>query len=273
MDTTLNLLNILLPMLYLAVAILYAFDFFRDVPGLQRAGRALLAVAALTHAVYLGLRSMRYEHVPLASLPEVLTSVAFAITVVYLFVELTTRTHRTGLFLLSFSLVCQTASSAFIEHSIEFPKILRSPLFALHTGSVVLGYAAFGVSAIYGVLYLLLYRALKATRFGVLYERLPPLEELARMSLRAATLGFCFLTVTIALGMLWASREFPGFYTDPFFLMSATVWFVYAAGLALHHILGWGGRRTIYFSLAGFTLIVLTIVIARVWLKTFHGFA
>jgi ABC-type uncharacterized transport system permease subunit len=221
----------------------------------------------------LALRTGLYEHVPLASIFELMTTVAFSVAVVYLYVELRTRTYKTGLFVVLFSFVFQTISSAFISNTGNFPAILRSPLFAVHTGAAVLGYTAFAVSAIYGVLYLLLYHDLKASRFGLVYQKLPPLEVLAKMSLRAAVLGVVFLTVTIAIGVLWASQQgVPDFYRDPQLIFTVCVWMVYAAGCALHYWFGWSGRRTIYFSLVGFSLIVLSVMAARLWLVSFHGF-
>ena len=109
-------------------------------------------------------------------------------------------------------------------------------------------------------------------RFGLVFQRLPPLDVLAKMSLRAAVLGVVFLAVTIGIGILWASQSFPGFYQDPKFILTVFVWMVYAIGISLHYGLGRGGRRTIYFSLVGFALIVLSVVAARLWLPSFHGF-
>jgi ABC-type uncharacterized transport system permease subunit len=93
------------------------------------------------------------------------------------------------------------------------------------------------------------------------------------MSLRAAVLGLVFLTATITLGALWAAQRFPGFYQDPKFIMTLVVWAVYAVGIGLHYGLGWTGRRTIYVSLIGFGLIVVSVMASRFWLHSFHGFA
>jgi HemX protein len=128
------------------------------------------------------------------------------------------------------------------------------------------------VSAIHGLLFLLLYHQLKSHRFGLIWRRLPSLELLASMSLRAAVLGLVFLTVTIVIGVLWATQRFPGFYGDSKFIMTLLVWFVYGIGIALHYWLGWSGRQTIFLSLVGFVLMVISMAV-RLWLPSFHGFA
>ena len=273
MQATLSLLNTLLPMLYGMAALAYMVDFFREDPLAIRVARPLLAATVILHACYLALRTGLYEHIPLASIHEVMTTVSLAVAVVYFYVELHAKTHKTGMFLLAFCFIFQTLSSAFISNTGTFPAILRSPLFSVHTLSAVLGYTAFAVSAIYGLLYLLLYRDLKTSRFGLVYQRLPPLDVLAMMSLRAAVAGLVFLTLTIAFGALWASQRFPGFWQDPKFIMTGVIWLVYGTGVALHYGLGWTGRRTIWLSLIGFTLIVLSVMAARFWLPSFHGFA
>jgi len=270
---TLSLLNTLLPMLYSMTALVYTVDFFREDPLAMRVARPFLVGTVGLHVLYLALRTVLYEHIPLASIHEVMTTVALSVAVVYLYVELKTKSYKTGLFLLVFSFVFQTLSSAFISNTGDFPAILRSPLFAVHTLSAVLGYTAFAVSAIYGLLFLLLYHDLKTSRFGLVYRRLPPLDVLSMMSLRAAIAGVVFLAITIGCGAVWASQRFPGFWQDPKFVMTGVIWLVYCAGIGMHYGLGWTGRRTVWLSLFGFVLIIFSVMAARFWLPSFHGFA
>lgn len=267
------LLNTLLPVLYAVAAMNASVEFFRDDAFAKRMNIPLLGTVTLLHASYLGLRMAREGHVPLASVFEVMTSVAFGLVLVHLMVELETDSHRAGMFVLALAFAFQTVASAFVDSSGPLPEILRSPLFGAHTGAAVLGYTAFALSAIYGVLYLLLYHELKSARFGVLYRRMPSLELLARMSRRASMLGLLFLGIAIAVGSLWASRTFPGFATDPKFVLTLALWALYAAGLAMNHTFHLSGRSTIYFFLAGFTLMLLSMVLVRFWLPSFHGFA
>jgi HemX protein len=274
MEAASRLLNTLLPLLYALTVAAYAADFFREDAFARRAAHRLMELTLLFHVAHLALRTALYDHVPLASLAEVATTVAFAVAFVYIVVERRSGSTRTGLFVVSFSLVAQTLSSAFLETGhVSFPPILKSPLFAIHTVAAVIGYAAFALSAVYGVLYLLLHHELKRSRFGLVYRRLPPLEVLARMSLGAVLVGVAALTVTIVCGSLWASSEFPGFTHDPKFLMTLGVWLVYGLAIALHWGRGWSGRRTITMSLVAFGLLVFSMVAAKVLFESFHVFA
>ena len=206
-ESATRLLNTLLPMLYALAVAAYALEFFREDRLAGRVARRLMAFVLGLHLAYLALLTTRYDHLPLASGGELMTMVAFAAAATYVFVERRSGAASTGVFVVSFSFVLQTLSSAFIAPDASFPELLRSPLFAIHTVAAVLGYTAFAVSAIYGGLYLLLYWKLKRSSFGLIYDRLPPLEDLARMSLRATLFGVVFLTVTIgcreACGPRW----------------------------------------------------------------------
>src|SRR5881397_1404891 len=84
LHATLSLLNTLLPMLYAVAALAYVVDFFREDPLARKATRPLLAIVVALHAGYLTLRTGLYEHIPLASVFEVMTTVAFAVALVYL---------------------------------------------------------------------------------------------------------------------------------------------------------------------------------------------
>jgi ABC-type uncharacterized transport system permease subunit len=273
MEAASRLVNTLLPLTYALTLTAYAADFFREDAFARRAARRLMELTLLLHAAHLALRTALYDHVPLAAPAEMATTVAFAVSLVYLVVERRTGTTRTGVFFVSFSLAAQTLSSAFLDPDVRFPAVLRSPLFAFHTLAAVVGYAAFALSAVYGVLYLLLHHDLKRSRFGLVYDRLPPLEVLARMSLRSVVVGLLALTVTIACGSLWASSEFPGFTRDPKFLLTVAVWAVYGAALALHWGRGWSGRRTIAMSLVAFTLLIFSMLASRLFFASFHAFA
>ncbi len=272
-ESATRLLNTLLPMLYALAVAAYALEFFREDRLAGRLARRLMPVVLGLHLVYLALLTARYAHLPLASAGEITTMIAFAAAATYVFVERHSGRASTGMFIVSFSFVLQTVSSSFIAPDASFPELLRSPLFALHTVTAVLGYTGFAVSAIYGGLYLLLHWELKRSRFGLIYDRLPPLEDLARMSLRAALFGVGFLTVTIACGSLWASVEFPGFVRDPKFLLTILVWSIYALALWLHYRHDWSGRRAIRITLVGFAVLVLGALAARLFFDSFHDFA
>ncbi len=273
MDTAVRLLTTVLPMAYLLALVGYVFDFVGFHPAAGRWARRMLGLTLVAHGAQLVTRGVLYAHMPLASRPEVLGTVAFAVAVAYLLVERRSGAGRTGPFVVGFVLLAQTVSSALVEPVTTFPDVLRSPLFAVHAGSAVLGYAAFGLSAVYGVLSLVLHRALKRRRFGIIFDRLPSLDALTRMSLIAATAGAGFLGLAITLGLVWARIEFPGFAGDPKVIMTVTVWLIYVGILLGHRVLRWSRRRAIGLSLVAFVLLMAAALATVLGLPSFHSFA
>ncbi|HDS74116.1 MAG TPA: cytochrome C biogenesis protein, partial [Firmicutes bacterium] len=194
---TLELLAVLLPLLYALLTAAYAIVFFRDEPGVARLLTPSLSVVLILHLLYVALRTALYEHIPLANVFETLTVMGFALTFVYWITERFVKTSNTGMFVLGVVFLFQTISSAFIGHEVEVNPVLRSPLFGAHTTTAVLGYTGFALSAVYGVLYLMLYHELKVNRFGIIYGRLPSLGTLGVMHERAAFVGLIAMTAAI----------------------------------------------------------------------------
>ena len=258
------------PTLYIVTLVLYGLHFFGKARRWAGLARPVFSVTLAIHALYLTDFILAHRRIPLASAPEILTVVAFMTGVAYYWVETHTRDLSTGVFLLGFTTLVQFASSGRIVLDLQVSELLRMPFFGIHTGAAILGYSAFAVSAIYGVLFLLLYHELKSTHFGLFCRRMPPLEVLGQMNIRAAVLGLGSLTVAIVAGVGWASRLYPGFARDPMFLFTLVVWAIYAAMIFAWYRLGWRGKRAIYLSICGFVLMGLALVAVSAFLHSFH---
>jgi ABC-type uncharacterized transport system permease subunit len=270
---SLELLAVLLPLLYVLLTAAYAIVFFRDEPGIARLLTPSLSAVLLLHFTYVALRTVLYEHIPLANVYETLTVIGFALALVYWIIERIVKTPNTGMFVLGVVFLFQTISSAFIGHDVDVNPVLRSPLFGAHTTTAVLGYTGFALSAVYGVLYLMLYHELKVNRFGIIYGRLPSLGTLGAMHERAAFVGLIAMTIAIAIGMAWLpTTEFGWALTDPKVAMTLLIWVLYVFVL-LGYRYSWTSRvRLIYVSIVGFLLLVLSTIAVNLWLQSFHAF-
>ncbi len=272
MDSLLAFLNHLLPVLLAMAWVNYSVYFVRRDPFAQRTATPFLLFTTTLQAVYVGLLGAVYRHHLMASIFEVFSVIALALNAVYLIVETRHRNKSMGVFILPFSALLQLVSSAWISPSREIDPILRDPLFGFHTGSAAIAYSAFLVSAVYGAMYRAFYRALRARRFGLVFERLPSLEVLARMTLGAASVGFAFLSLAILFGAVWAARVVPSFWKDPKFLLTALVWIIYGAAIVSQRLLKQASNRTIAITLAGFLVMVVSFVSLHLFFPTFHEF-
>ncbi len=273
MNFMINLLNILLPVFYLVLTYLYGRHFYRsDRASKLYLGKLLQTVLAI-HLLEIVLRGIYFNHFPLASIFEAMTFLALTIIIIYWYIERRIQIKTTGFFVLIVVFILQLISSIFIELAPEIPEILNSPMFVFHTSSAMLGYSALFISALYGLMYLLLFYDIKSAQFGIVYRRLPSLEELNEMSTRAAMLGFLFLTLTIFLGITWWKGLFPeAYHFDPKVVTAYLVWIIYGLVIYGKKFGGWTGKRLAYLSLSGFVIIIFSIIAVNLFIDTFHRF-
>ncbi len=268
-----DLLNILLPFAYFTLTVLYAIHFFSDEINVEKYLTPVFIVVLLVHAIDLGLRTVFFMHFPTATPAEVLTVIAFAMGLIYLWIESVLSVKTTGMFIFALMTVFQTISSATISYVQDINPILQSPLFAMHTGSAILGYSSLAISAMYALLYLLLFYDIKGSRFSVFYNKLPSLELLDAMNIKAAIAGFIFLSLTIILGIVWTEIAFQKFLIFDWKIAVAFFsWFIFGIVVISKQLLGWSGKRVAYFSLTGFASIMVSLTLVNYLLNTFHKF-
>ncbi len=273
MQLLLNSLEILLPFLYLFAIWAYVLAFFKKIKNAESARTPLLYLTLSLHGFYIIVRTLVYNHPPITTKFEILSLIAFMIILAYAYIENLTKNRSTGFFILIFPLIFQTVSSFFIKELTVIPTVLQSNLLGFHVSSALLGYAAITISAVYGFLYLMLYHDIKSNHFSLIYQRLPNLEMLERMSFTAIVFGFIFLTLAIVIGLIWLPRAVEKFsYTDPKLIGTIAIWVVYTVGLTAKKIIGWSGRRIMILSIFGFAITIFSMTIINMFFSSFHKF-
>lgn len=273
MSTFLDLANLLLPLLYLGAAIAYGFIFYSAHPVANRVATPALRGAVLFHLAYLAAVTAHHRQFPAATVSQALSIVAFAVAVVYVFVEWHGKARSTGFWMVALVFFFQLLSSVLDRPNPPDRTIFHDPFFALHVSLALLGYAAFVVGAAYAFLFLQLYRDLKAGRFSTFYGKLPPLEVLERMMLGALFVGFVSLTGAVITGGFWAERLYhDAWLRDPKILVTIATWALYALALLLRRFQRWQGRQTAMASLAGFGAILFSLMAVNFFFSDFHGF-
>jgi ABC-type uncharacterized transport system permease subunit len=269
-----EVLQILLPLLYGGLVLFYAISFFGATGAAgERLKLPFLIATVLLHLLYLVFRTIAFDHPPITSVFEIMTVLAVCIVIAYVYIEVRTHTRNTGLFILSLAFLFQLISSIFVKDIVDLPEYLHSLVLGLHVSTALLGYTAISLSAVYALLYLMLYHEIKSSRFGVVYTRLPSLEMLETMSHKAELLGFIMLTVGIIIGLGWLPVVFEEFsYLDPKLVGTMLIWMLYAVGLAAKKRFGWQGRKTLILSLVAFGFMFLSMTVINLYLSRFHSF-
>jgi len=272
-ETTINALNILLPTFYVLTWAFYTLLFFRNDPFAERFAPVLLYSSALLHAADLAVRTVHYRHFPIATVFEAFSLLAFSILVVYIIIEWRTGVRTTGTFILGIVFTFQLVSSAFIALPTSFSELLWDPIFVMHVATAILGYSGMAISAVYGLLYLMLFYDIKKRRFGLIYKQLPSLEVMSGFTYRAAILGFAFLTIAMVLGLMLLVEVYGTYWTwDPKVAVTFVAWLIYSVGVGAGRLWGWSARRVAFASIMGFLVILFSLVVINLFSTTFHEF-
>ncbi|WP_158529663.1 cytochrome C assembly family protein [Parvibium lacunae] len=143
-------------------------------------------------------------------------------------------------------------------------------------GHIVIALGAYGlftIAAMHAVFMLLLMHTLHHVQqprssAGSFLQRvalsMPPLMALERILFRLLLAGLILLSLTLGSGMFFAEQLFGRpLKFDHKTLFSVLAWLNFAGLLLGHYGFGWRGRRALYYTLAGFGLLLLAYVGSR----------
>lgn len=274
------MVNVLLLVLYIAAAIAYATHFIRRSASAGRTATMVLSLAALTHTFQVGMQTMEIGHVPFVGQSAAISAFVWLLTLAYLYTEFSSNERAMGTFIAPLLAVLQVIP-ALAPRIVERPAVLQSPLFAFHVTSLLFAYASFALACVIGITYVLLFKEIKAKHLGFFYDRLPSLQVLDVMNMRAVTVGWLFLTTGVTIGIFWASRVATGAddprlqamtVLDPKIFVALICWLVYSFELYTARAIGWRGRRTAWLSTLGFAIVLLNFLPVSYFLTRSHNF-
>ena len=207
---------------------------------------------------------------------ETLSLLGLLLAVGFLLVYAKYRTIALGIFLLplAFLLGMIPAFRPGVASSLDAGSIpgLRSGWLFLHIALLLAAYAALFVSLVASVLYLVQERRLKAKALAGSRVRLPPLDTIDRIALRALLLGLPCMTAGLLIGSFLAEVSYgSSYFRDPKILLAFAMWVAYVAMIQIRRSSGLRGRRAIYLS--SFVFFVILAVWASNSLSAVHRFA
>lgn len=269
-------LGVLLPVLYLTSAVLYGMSFAGDKqPPVTRYRRAALLLTVLTHGAFFAAHGFAAGTLPALSAWLLLSAVVFVMTTLFLAITIRSPQPTATSIVLGLATALQLLASSFGPLHVAAPteRTMSTNLLTLHASTSVLAAAAVLLSGVYGSIYLLLYRQMRANSFGPLYRQLPDLALSARMTRRAALAGFLFLTLGLNLGIWVAHKDaVAGFdYGDPTVLMTIGIW-VHFGLIAFSQIIrGITAHRASVAAVAGLVVLILVLFVTLLPGLTFHS--
>jgi ABC-type uncharacterized transport system permease subunit len=144
------------------------------------------------------------------------------------------------------------------EHAASPGSVLHTTaLLRPHVIVLLLGLTALALAFCLAVIYLVQSRLLKTKQVRGLFSRLPPLDSVNMGAHWLTAVGFSMLTLGIITGALAAPKSWgPSWWLEPHTFMSLIAWVIYAAYMGVSMGLGWRGRKTTYFLIAGFLVML-----------------
>lgn len=252
-------------LVYAAAAAGYVLYFAR--PRHVRAatfGFWALAAAFGVHAVAIGVGCAEFGGTEFFSLRGGLVLLVWLLAGAFLLLQRFYRLPSIGAFVTPFTLAVLLPALFGEPGRPEIaPEAIRQPTLTVHIVAAFLGIALFAIACGTALMYLLQEREVKGKRFGALFSRLPSLDALDRMVQRLVRAGFVVYTVALVAGTLAATVVWKSAWSwDPKQVVSLVVWMLYGALVQLRHS-GWHGRRYALLTLAGFVLVLGSMVSLR----------
>jgi len=262
-----------LPIFYLVVLYMYYLILNGKHKTLEKKTTPVLIALLLIHALDIIVRHVALKTIPLSTIYDAFSFLAFSILFVYMILETSLKNRGSGLFILSFAFILEVIST--INHSWEpeTNELLRNPVFAIHASMSIMGYTALSLSAIYALMYIVQDYNLKKRNLGKLFMQLPALSYLEKMGVRSVVIGIILLGIGILLGHIMATKLIGSFWPkDVKVVVSDLVWIIYLVGYFFFGRLKWGGEKMAYFSLIGYVVLVIGGLIAINLSESFHAF-
>jgi len=194
----------------------------------------------LFQAAFLSLRGEMRGACPLRDTGEILAFLAWSLTLFYLLVGPAYRISLLGVFTAPLVVLFQgIALVPGVLHA-DPARVLGTTAWGeTHSATSVLGYGAFALAAVAGVMFLVLDRQLKEHHLkSGLFRNLPPVRELLTSLHRLLWIGLLLLTVGVVSGFLMQRGNALGHL-----LVAVAVWCSYAALLTVKQVRGLTGKR------------------------------
>jgi HemX protein len=236
-----------------------------------------LATGLALHYFALLQRSRMIHAVPYDDLAGSLSLFAWLLAATYLGLELWHGQRTVGAFVLPVVLVV-----FLIAHRAAFPPApvatvaappTRGVIFAFHVTLNILAYAAFALSFVTSLIYLMQNRLLRGRKLGVIGWRFPALDVLERVSRSSVGVGLVSLAIGVTLGFTWAHQVLGGYWHwDWKILVTLVILAAYSAYWILSRTGTWRGARASRLCVANFVLVIFSYSIVNLYLSRFHRF-
>lgn len=130
------------------------------------------------------------------------------------------------------------------------------------------------IAALITLLVVTCFLAIFSFRTEKIRESLPSLERIDSLIYKLVGVAFAGLAILLVTGAVWANESWGRYWGwDAKETGALVAWFAYGGYLHSRISHGWAGRRSVYFALAGFLLVIFTYLGVSYILPGLHSYA
>ncbi|QQS46934.1 MAG: cytochrome c biogenesis protein CcsA [Acidobacteriota bacterium] len=130
------------------------------------------------------------------------------------------------------------------------------------------------IAAVISLFVVTLFLVLFGIRTERIRESLPPLEKIDSLIYKTVGVAFAGLAILLVTGAVWANESWGRYWGwDAKETGALVAWLAYAGYLHTRIAHGWSGRRSAYFALIGFLLVIFTYLGVSYILPGLHSYA
>jgi cytochrome c-type biogenesis protein CcsB len=193
-------------------------------------------------------------HFPLSGLYESLLFLAWGVSFIYLFIENFIKNEFIGLIISPFLLCLLTFTEFSLPTDLQITQplvpALQSNWLFMHVSVMIISYASLLIGSLISIIYLALNTKQTANSIS------DSLLVFDNLSYRTIGIGFCFLTLGILSGAVWANETWGTYWSwDPKETWALITWLTFAIYLHTRLLYGWDGKKSAILGSCGFVLI------------------
>ncbi|MBM7578859.1 cytochrome c biogenesis protein [Jeotgalibacillus terrae] len=197
--------------LYAISVLLYFMDYVQKDQKANRVAFWLLSIVWVLQTIFLFLYMFRTGRFPVLTLFEGIYFYAWVLLTLSLALNRLMRVDFTVFFVnvIGFTFMAIHTFAPIQASTEAAAERLMSELLLVHITMAIVSYAAFSVSVVFSILYLLQYRLLKQKKWGQKIQRITDLAKLEKGSVILNSIGFPMLLLSLILGVQWAIVSLP----------------------------------------------------------------
>lgn len=270
-ETALARLGELMVILYALSIVLYFADYLYKKVKARRYAFWLVSIVWVMQTLFFVLFIVETRRFPILSLSEGVFFYAWLLTTLSIVLHCIARVdlpvffvNVVGFVFMTISLFAQNTPNQVVGES------LVSEMLVIHISFAIVSYAAFTLSFVFSILYLILYRFLKQKKFNNLWSRLPSLQQTSSWMSNSMLFGVPLLLISLILGLEWGLLTLEGLSVfDTKIVGSFILAVIYLAILVLHRNGKLVGVPYAWIQVYTFLLVVINFFLGSK-LSNFH---